>query len=209
MATNNNIAPACAGNNKARAAWHEAGHVVARWICGYEPTGAWVRRDDDGYWVGWTAGTNKPLPADGPFNGADLPFYASAGLTAEMLAMRWSYGSIGLAWQSALDGYAAAPSDDGDLHDLMLPCAVDSHKVVFGRSMPDETPVGLRVAVCSGGAVMLRDNWARVGQVKAALCRNDELAEADAARLFAEWGHYDPSTALRRMTRVIGPANIA
>ena len=190
------------GNNKAMAAWHEAGHFVSRWICGLEPTGASVYEDEDGNWVGMTEGTGMVVSPLGAFMGADMPFYSSAGLTSEMLAQRCSYAGIMLAWRSILESRAS--DDDGDIHDILSPCIVDRLKVVFFRKLENATPVGLRAAICSAGVVLLRDNWDKVKMVKCALS-NREIKKVDAARLFSEFGRCDPSDSIRRMTRILGP----
>lgn len=189
-----------AENNKAMAAWHEAGHFVSRWICGLKPAGVRVFKDAAGNWVGRTDGTGEAISPVGAFMGADMPFYSSAGLTSEMLARRWSYAEISVAWRTILERHAS----EDDISAILSPCLVDSLKVVFFRKLENATPVGLRAAICSAGAVLLRDNWDKVTMVKRVLfCR--EIKKVDAVRLFSEFGHCDSSDSIRRMTRILGP----
>lgn len=192
-----------AGNNKAMAAWHEAGHFVSRWICGLEPTGARVYEDAAGNWVGKTDGTGKAISPLGVFMGADMPFYSSAGLTSEMLAQGFSYAGISVAWRMLLEDPHSEDAED-DVSEILSPSIVDSLKVVFFRKLENATPVSLRASICSAGAVLLRDNWDKVTIVKRVLFQR-EIKKIDAVRLFSEFGHCDSSDSIRRMKRILGP----
>lgn len=192
-------------NDRIMAAWHEAGHFVARWICNLAPTGARIFEDENGCWIGRTDGSGEDIGL-AAFLGAGMVFYSSAGLTSEMIAKRATVLAIGLTWTNLLKHGDSMPAGS-DIAEILSPCLVDSLKVVFFRRFENETPIGLRHRICWAGAVLLRENWEKVKSAKELLLKDGEISEARAARLFSSFGSTEPSTtkALLKMRGILGP----